>query len=491
MKKGFLILQMDGLPYEELKGAITKGYAPFLKSLLKSKKFKLEKMYCGLPALRLQTGIMYGKYPDIPGLTWFDKRKFRFVSVINVKDLKELERKLPNGILRKGISIGTIFSGGSKKGFSSLATLNLSALLKRFPKYEIAFYFMLAPFVLLIDFVVSVITKLKRGAVFEGAFTDKIFHHCTLDLARREIEKSCPFLFINFSGYDQRSHRLGKKSVFTKGVIKDIDEKIEKIYNLAKESKSVDYDLFVLSDHGQIESTPFKDCFGETLKEVIERNLKIEVIEGGEAEIEIIMKKMEKMIDEIPWLRKVSWPLRVLAKKYYQRFHVSFTSENIILMSWGDFAHIYFNMKKRQVLYEEIEKVYPEFLNLLLKHKGIRLLMVASRKGVKIMGKKGEILVNRKEKLKGKDPLAGVFDRDFILSLIRKLTKMKSSGDVIMFSSKINNKVVNFGNQFSCHDGIEKDEQEIFVISPSSCKYSFQGIKEPKKLYKFFKKYLK
>ena len=491
MKKGFLILQIDGLSYERLKEAINKGQAPFLKYLLKNQKFKLEKMYCGLPPLRTQTGIMYGKHQDIPELTWFNKRKVQFASLIDIENVKEIEKKWSNGILKEGVSIGTVFSGGSKERFGSVSNLNLSFFLKYFPKYKIGFYLITAPFALLVDFGVSLLTKLKRGAVFEGIFIEKISRHHALDLAERKIKKGCPFLYVNFTGYDQRAHRFGKKSILAKNAIKGIDKKIKKIYNLIKESKTVDYDLFIISDHGQAESIPFKDYFGYALKDIIEKNLKIEATEGKEFQKRITVEQIERMVNDIPWLRKTSWPFRVIAKRYYVRSRSLFVPIEVVLIFQGDLAHIYFNIKKERVLYKEIEKTYPKFLNSLLSHRGIKLLVVSSEKGIKILGKKGEISLNQEEKLTGKDPLSGAFDRNFTLDSIRKLAGMRNSGDVIILSSKINGKMINFKDQFSCHAGIEKEEQEIFILSPSSCKEKFEGIKDPRGLYKFFIKYLK
>lgn len=490
MKKGFLILQIDGLSFEELKGAINEGRAPFLQSLLKNEEFKMEKMYCGFPPIKLQTGVLYGRYQDIPGLVWFDKRRGSFASLVEADELLRLERGWSKGILEKGVAIGTIFSGCSRKGFGSAARLNLSLLLDNFPKYEIVFYLTIAPFILLADFLVSALTKFELGVIFEGIFADRIFRRSTFNLARKEIEEGTPSLYINFAGHDRRFHGFGRESFFTKQVIKSIDKKLRKIYDLAKKSEIVDYDLFIISDHGQAESVSFRECFGRTLGRVIEKELGTE-ISGGDFMKEAIIERIEKSVNEIPWLRKIGWPFMNLAKRYYGKANSLDLPGKVILILHGDFAHLYFNDKKERLPYEEIERRYPGFLKSLVKHRGIKLLLVSSKKGVRVLGKKGEVLINQRERLKGEDPLADVFDREFVLNSLKGLIEMRNSGDVIIASSKMKGKVLNFSAEFSCHGGIEKSEQEIFIIRPSSLKRSFEGNKEPKRLYNFFKKYLK
>ena len=299
-------------------------------------------------------------------------------------------------------------------------------------------------------------------------------------------------MYVNFTVYDRRCHRLGKKNILTRFSLKYIDKEIKKIYELAQKTNLIDYDFFIISDHGQQESLPFKDYFKESLKEIIKINLKTEVIDGSDFEKGTIISQVEEFLKEIQWLKKTSRFLSFIAKKYYHKFCFSFLPGRVILISQGDLAHLYFNEKKSRIFGEEIEKKYPGFIRLILRHKGVGLLVFLSKKGVKILGKGGEIeLVKKGEKLKGQDPLINAFDRKFVLKSIKELAKMENSGDLIILGSKTGKKVFTFTPYFSCHAGIEKDEQETFIISPKSFKMNQKDIENPKKLYQFFRKYSK
>lgn len=495
MKKGFIIFQIDGFSLSDLKEAIERGKAPFLRYLVKNQKFKINKIHCGLSPLKRLVYLMYGKEEDFPGLTWFDKKKNRFVSMYNLNDIKEFDKKLKGGIFQGGATVGAIFSGGSKESLGSVATINgpsLSALLSSFSKLEIFFYLISAVFAIIIDLIIALFTRLKKGAFFEGVFIEKILHVYTSELAQRVIKRGASSLYVNFTAFDRRSHRLGKNNILTKLAIKNIDKEIKKIYDLANKTNLINYDFFVISDHGQTESLPFKDYFKKSLKETIKSNLKTEVIDGSDAEKGIIIHQVEDLLNEIRWLKRISWFLRLIARRYYHRYCLSFLPGRIVLVSHGDTAHLYFNIKKSRIFGEEIEKIYPGFLKFLLEHKGIELLVFLSRRGIKILGKRGEILIKgNREKLKGEDPLFRAFDRKFILESIKEIVKIKNSGDLIIFSSKTEKYLLTFAPYFSCHAGIEKDEQEIFIISPNSFKISLKDMENPEKLYQFFKKYSK
>jgi len=489
VKKGFIITQIDGLGFGRLKKAIKEGNAPFFKNLIEKKGYKLEKMYCGVPPLRLQTGIMYGRYDNMPGLVWFNKENGKISSVVRIEELRRLEKEWGRGLLSKGVAIGTILSGGSES-CGSLSSFTLDVLLKNFSKLEITFYIILAPFILLTSCLASLIFRIRKEIVFEGLFLEWIFRRYTLKLAKRKIREGVPFLYINFGGNDSRSHQTGPDSYFTSRVIKKIDKAIEKIYIEAGESERIEYDFFVLSDHGQIESIPFEDCFNETFKEFIERELKTEVIDGRNFLEIITTEQSEDMINKIWWLKAISWPIKILAKKYYLKLGGSFDKKNLILLPQGEIAHIYLNSNKEKVKKEEIEERFPGFLDSLVKHEGISFILVSSEKGVEILGKEGRVLLGAEEKIEGKDPLGDSFDREYIIGSIKRFIEMKKSGDVIVFSSKKDGKAIGFVPEVSCHAGIDKEVQEIFVINSSS-KFSFEGIKDQKTLYKFFINYIK
>src|SRR5262245_25042753 len=74
-KRGFIAIQIDGLGYYVLKGALTRRYLPFLRKLVRRRGWSLHRYRVGLPATTpaSQLAVMYGDNHDVPGFRWLEK----------------------------------------------------------------------------------------------------------------------------------------------------------------------------------------------------------------------------------------------------------------------------------------------------------------------------------------------------------------------------------------------------------------------------------
>ncbi|HSR34820.1 MAG TPA: hypothetical protein VLY63_29985, partial [Anaerolineae bacterium] len=74
-RRGFVIIEVDGLAYDYLRRALHEGHMPYLARLLLGRQLRLVRWRCGLPSTTpaSQAGILYGNNWDIPGFRWYDK----------------------------------------------------------------------------------------------------------------------------------------------------------------------------------------------------------------------------------------------------------------------------------------------------------------------------------------------------------------------------------------------------------------------------------
>src|SRR5262249_7946879 len=116
-RRGFIGIQIDGLGYYVLKGALNRRFTPFLRKLVKRRGWRLERYRVGVPATTpaSQLGIMYGANDDIPGFRWLDKRA-RAIHITKSSAVcaaveKRIRAASPGGILRHGTSYCNMFAG--------------------------------------------------------------------------------------------------------------------------------------------------------------------------------------------------------------------------------------------------------------------------------------------------------------------------------------------------------------------------------------------
>jgi len=87
--------------------------------------------------------------------------------------------------------------------------------------------------------------------------------------AQLDAARGIPVIHLNYLGYDEQAHRRGPTSRFAHWSLKGIDGCISRIWHAAKRSNRRSYDVWVYSDHGQEEVTPYSVLWGRSLDEAV------------------------------------------------------------------------------------------------------------------------------------------------------------------------------------------------------------------------------
>ncbi len=473
MKKNFLIFQIDGLSADVLKEAIEQGFMPFVRQVLEKKKYNLQKYNTGVPAVtsRFQAGVMYGKPNNVPGMIWFDKESSKFFCASIGEEVKEIEKKKGKGILEGGFSISNVFSGGAEESFSPSSFFGLGSPL--FPKKFAILSIILLPFVILADLLFSLFTRSRKGEFLESIFGEFIIRKNISRILKEAVKMRVP-IYVNFIGYDARSHAFGRKSRWALKALQGIDKIIREVYDLANKN----YYFFILSDHGQVDCFSFDKIFGQSLANFVKEKSGKEIIDGEKIKKALIFQsiKVEREFSHSKWVRLLFRLAYGIGRLYYrdvkfQNLPYYFDENNsILIVNQGDISQIYFLEERRKLFFEEIEKLYPDFIRLLGNHYGVGTVVGLSRKGIKIINGEGEF-----------------FNKKFVVASLTKLLRMKNSGDLIILGKRVGEKVISFSSgKKSVHGGIEKEEQEVFLIYPKIFSKKLSSVKKPKDLYRFF-----
>jgi len=289
---GVLLIQIDGLGYDQLRRAFDNNKLPFLQRLIRRDHFVLRKFYSGLPSTTaaVQAELFYGVKGAVPAVNYYDRLDRREKNMLDAQDVDAFAAKLEKnhqGLLKGGSSYSNIYSGGAREALFCIQTMNVESMFQDIPWRKVAWfcilYFVKIVRILglsLIEIGLAVFDMVKgvlrgRNPFLELKFILSRIVVCIVlrELVRvhvkMDIAAGVPIIHANFLGYDEHSHRRGPSSAFAHWTLKGIEGTVKDIMHKAMRSHKRDYHIFIYSDHGQEPTVPFSVRTGKTLREAV------------------------------------------------------------------------------------------------------------------------------------------------------------------------------------------------------------------------------
>jgi predicted AlkP superfamily pyrophosphatase or phosphodiesterase len=87
-------------------------------------------------------------------------------------------------------------------------------------------------------------------------------------------------VYTTFLGYDEVAHHSGVERPDTLATLREIDRQVARIEAAAKDAPRP-YHLIVLADHGQTQGATFRDRYGTTLEQLVEKACAAESVESA------------------------------------------------------------------------------------------------------------------------------------------------------------------------------------------------------------------
>jgi hypothetical protein len=293
VKRGFIVIQIDGLAHDHLVQAIAKGAAPHLRRLVGTGRLRLASWRCGLPSTTpaVQAGIMFGHNWDIPGFRWYDKAQRRALVCKRPTTVQALQRRISagrRGILHGGSSYYNMFDGGAEWAVFTLSALRTPRFFEGVRGLGLTLLFLLSPLRvlrvirralwnylldvgrrLLAIFRPSIYRPLDLLSPMAYIFTRVLFQEIITFGVQMDIYRGVPAIFVNNATYDEVAHHVGPTHPAAFKLIKDIDQQVAQIDKMLNRYRRRTYDLYILSDHGMSPSVPFKRRFDLSLGDYI------------------------------------------------------------------------------------------------------------------------------------------------------------------------------------------------------------------------------
>ena len=524
---GLIMLEIDGLSINTLKKAIDKNLMPEVKNFIDSKSHILKEWETDLSSQTgaSQAGILHGNNENIVAYRWVEKENNNKIIVSGkLSNAPEIEKRISNGegLLVDGISISNMFSGDSKDhAFTSSRLKRLYYNKKLTTLFLDSFnyqrIFILFLWDMLIEMKSQIVHDLKQiqprlrrtipyMAVRAGA--NVLLREITTEILTSEIIiGDIDTAYASYVGYDEVAHHSGIEDEDVWSVLKQIDIQFQRIL-AAIDMSERDYEIVILSDHGQSNGATFKQRYGITLGNFVRRLLPDDLkLHRNEYNIDhfqdafipdhqfkdILGNLTADLFDENSFFKNVRDEINNrkpkiifenqqfinIADKYsnsleYIRNHESTQQSKkkakkseLIVLGSGNLGLIYFTQWKKRLTYEEIVILFPELIPGLVKHSGIGFIMVNSiANGAMVIGCEGIYYLDRDEII-GENPLKK-FGKNAPKHLKRH-NSFKNMPDIMVnsFYDEANDEVCAFEELIGSHGGLGGNQTKPFILYPS------------------------
>jgi len=525
-RRGFIIIQVDGLSYDHLTQAIAAGYMPYLGRLLAVRRLAISPWRCGIPSTTpaAQAGIMFGNRFDIPGFRWYEKERGESVLTRRPDQITAVRARISQGrpgILRGGSCYVSMFDGDADLALFTLSVLHPQHFFESVRGIGLFLLFLLSPFRvlrLLRLTVMGYLAGLGRRlvalvrpsilnpfdlfsplvhAVGDALFTEVQTFGVMLDIYRR-----VPAIYANYTSYDEVAHNLGPDHPAAFRVLRGVDKCIHRIDRMRARYQQREYDLYVIADHGNSPAVPFSWRNGTSLGEYIVAQIGSGLsLDEQVAAYAYSAEKTRYLLEELRGLEVRLTPRlrRVLAagRRYLDRRILAGQGwdydlekqRDVVVSASGPLAHVYFNVSPRPLDLIEVILLYPQLLDNLLAIPGIGAITGRAGERTIVLGhQKGTLVIESgREIVEPPHPLTPYGDAAYAAKQLHRLAHFPHAGDLIVLGAlEPDGRVVTFEEQASTHGGLGGAQLRPFIAWPPRRPLAPETLNDAHDLYPYF-----
>jgi hypothetical protein len=532
-ERGFIVVQIDALAHEDLVRAMGRGYAPNLRRLIERHGWELRRYPAGLPSATpaAQAAIFYGTKEDIPAFRFYEKTHRRLIIGSKPADVQHIRDRLPeSGILDGGSGYVNIYDGGADRAIFTLAAKQPQRFLQKMGGARVAMLALLHPFHMLRMVVDSVVEYVREEFVrlwgqMQGQYTYYWWYlpflHIGSNVVLRELQTlavlldiytGVPAIYTTYNVYDEFAHHFGPGSRTAYSSIRGLDRRVGLILKMLRRAPGRPYDVYILSDHGQTPSVPYRIRYRETLGDTIVNAAThgVFVMAGtGDYALEH-QDVMDFLVQELEHVsassslpaRKAGLGLGRWLRQHYNIFPLvaetvkESDATRIVVTYSSSLAHVYWTDPERPLYFDEI-RADPERRGLyyfLVSHSGIGCVITRMLDGAHVESLRGRALITpdgELEVLSGQDPLLHYASSAVERQAISRLAEMSNAGDLILFGAydPEQDLCVCFDDQVGAHGALGGRQGWPFLLTARGLVPDGHVIDDPVDLHPLFSRY--
>ena len=393
--RGLLVVQLDGVSEPLLRQALTAGAVPTISSWLRSGSHRLRRWHTGVPATTPagQAVLLHGDTTTVPSFRWWDKDLGRMLVASSPADLAVVEQRLTTGrglLADGGVSVSNLFSGDAPTRVLTMSDARVPARDRGAAWFAVARSGFARSIILFVGQMVTewhqgrrqrrrdVRPRVRRGGVFVllRGLTTVVLRDLNVSVVSEHLARSAPVVFCDFVDYDEVAHHAGPSRPESVRTLESLDRVLQFFDELRDEVRA-EYELVVLSDHGQSQGTTFAQLAGRSLSEVVD-----ELVSQGASERPA---RGRATGDDRP---VETWgPANVLltsatgAERSAPRGGVPEEVGEVVVAASGSLAHLYLPDVPGRVPLETVEARHPGLVDGLARHPQVGLVLARRHDG--------------------------------------------------------------------------------------------------------------
>jgi hypothetical protein len=302
----------------------------------------------------------------------------------------------------------------------------------------------------------------------------------------RDLYAGSPAVYVNYLDYDVVAHAFGPQSRRAVESLRRVDRSIRQLWRVARRVPEHQYDLYILSDHGQALSTPYRDLTGGKR---LERWIFDEFLDRAGA------GKPEG--DPRSGLTRGINARRRRESGLFQHF-LNYLDEDFLrredpeaseqgglrAIAAGPNAFLYVLDTTAPLDAQALEHRFPGLAEALSQSSGVGFVLARSGDGPICFWRGKRYQLRAPEP----GPFAGRPDAALVVQGIQDLMAMPSAGDLVIYGIDAPQGHVSFIPELGAHAGPSPEELHTFIVRPGTVKLPLP-ISHPIQLYDHFIRY--
>ncbi|WP_328994823.1 alkaline phosphatase family protein [Kribbella sp. NBC_01245] len=502
-RTGLLIIQLDGLSAPLLNWMVMSGNLPHLGGWIRTGSHSLVPWHTGIPSTTpaSQAGILHRGSGQIPAFRWYEKESGRIIVTNRPRDAADIEERMSDGrglLADGGASISNVFSGDAP---TSLLTFSKAALPNGRTRGYVSFFSSPQGFarglVLTIAEMVKELHQARRqkrlkisprvhrgGAyVVLRAVSNVLLRDLNVSLITEQLVKGTPVIYCDFIDYDEVAHHAGPTRPEALQALEGLDRVVGGLQGII-DMLPHDYEIVILSDHGQSQGATFQQRYGRTLTNVVDELLEGSVEPVGATSRAEDWGPVNGFLTELIMRRSVAGSVtRRALRGNAADGHVELgpaecegrlpgdaraVDDQAVVIASGNLAMVYLADRPGRIPMEELDDLHPRLVPGLAQHPGVGFVVVDTVvDGPVAIGRAG-VHVLQSGRVEGTDPLAVYDDPELVPSLLKQ-SAIPHVGDVVVVSrmDSYTHEVAAFEELVGCHGGVGGWQTQAVLVHPS------------------------